>query len=329
MTNHRRIFSSAVLGLAIVAVSCKHITSSTDAKPASQSVSTSPPASRPIDARFPPINSPALPNARRVTAKVISGGLPDGERGFEALQKLGVKTVIDVDGIMPQVELAHTHGMHYVHIPFGYDGVPVDKGEAIAKAIKEMPGPIYVHCHHGQQRSAAATAVACVENGTLPPDEAEDVLKTFGTGANYTGLWASARAARPIDPSELAALKVHYVERAKLPPLAKVMVNVDGETDALKADRKAHWSNRTADNGARHDALMLEELLREVGRSDAAAAKPEEFQSLLKTAVGNATELRTALAADPFEAGRATTRLDRLNASCTACHKIFRDVHAR
>lgn len=325
MKHSRGFVLSGVLVLATLTASCNHGATSTALAP--PSVSASPPATRPSDPRFPAINSPALPNAHRVTAKVISGGLPDGERGFEVLQKLGVKTVISVDGVMPQVELAHSHGMHYVHIPFGYDGVPFDKGEAIAKAIKEMPGPIYVHCHHGQHRSAAATAVACVEDGMLPPDEAEDVLKTFGTGTNYTGLWSSARSARPIDPAELSALKVHYVEQAKLPPLAKTMVKVDNEMDALKADRKARWPDRTAATGAPHDTLMLEELLKEVARSDAAAAKPEEFQSLLKMAVANTVELRAAVSAEPFDAPRAAGQLDRMNASCNACHRIFRDVH--
>src|SRR5262245_23858504 len=161
-----------------------------------------------------PVSDTHLHNAFIVTPKVISGAQPDDEAAFAALRQLGVKTIISVDGAKPDVELAHKYGMRYVHIPIGYDGVREDQGKAIAKAIDEMPGPIYVHCHHGKHRSAAAVAVACVINGQLSPDQAESVLKTFGTGANYLGLWKAAREARPVDPQELKDLKVDYVEAA-------------------------------------------------------------------------------------------------------------------
>ena len=52
----------------------------------------------------------------------------------------------------------------------------------LARAIDEVEGPVYVHCHHGKHRSAAAVATACVMNGRLKPGQAESVLKTFGTG---------------------------------------------------------------------------------------------------------------------------------------------------
>lgn len=285
-----------------------------------------PAATQSADPRFPPIVSAALPNAHRLTDKVIAGGLPDGERGFEALESLGVKTVIDVDGLTPQVELAHAHGMRYVHLPIGYDGVPTAQGEAIAKAITELPGPVYVHCHHGQHRGPAGAVVGCVENGTLPPDEAEAALKTFGTGANYVGLWASARAARPLNPSTLVNLHVHFVERAKLPPLADAMVKVDDAMDALKAARKSRWPANAPAGGPAHGALMLEELLVEVGRSNAGASKPEEFQSHLQTAIANVRALRGTLAAQPLDATTANVEVDRVAASCTACHKTYRDV---
>src|SRR5687767_6206083 len=149
-----------------------------------------PPAdSRPATRPFERIVDKALPNAHRVTEKVYSGGQPYGEPGFARLQQLGVKTIISVDGAKPDVEVARKYGMRYVHLPIGYAGVSNEQGMALAKAVDELPGPVYIHCHHGMHRSAAAVAVACVLSGELPPERAESVLKTFGTGASYTGLW--------------------------------------------------------------------------------------------------------------------------------------------
>src|SRR5262245_49209462 len=99
---------------------------------------------------FVPVSDTHLYNAHIVTRKVNSRAEPHDEAPFAALQQLVGKTIISVDGAKPDIELAHKYGMRYVHIPIGYDGVPDDKSRAIAKAIDELPGPIYVHCHHGK-----------------------------------------------------------------------------------------------------------------------------------------------------------------------------------
>src|SRR5687767_2138199 len=51
---------------------------------------------------FEPIGSNnLLPNAHRVTEKILSGGAPAGEAAFKELADLGVKTIISVDGAKP------------------------------------------------------------------------------------------------------------------------------------------------------------------------------------------------------------------------------------
>src|SRR5437764_1315529 len=55
--------------------------------------------------RFRAVDDAALPNARWVTDGVLCGGKPEAEAGFAKLQLLGIKTVISVDGIRPDVEL--------------------------------------------------------------------------------------------------------------------------------------------------------------------------------------------------------------------------------
>ena len=113
------------------------------------------------------LGSEHLPNSYRVTEKMISGGQPDGEAGFRELRDLGVKTIVSVDGAKPDVELAKKYGLRYVHLPHGYDGISDVRLKELAKAVRDLPGTIYIHCHHGKHRSPAAAAAACVVVGTV------------------------------------------------------------------------------------------------------------------------------------------------------------------
>ena len=280
-----------------------------------------------VDFPFTPLATPHIHNAYRVTDKVLSGAQPEGEASFEALAALGVRTIISVDGAKPDVAAAKRHGLRYVHLPIGYDRVEPDEGKAIAKAIAELPGPIYVHCHHGKHRSAAAVAVACVQNGSLKPELAESVLRTFGTGENYVGLWQSAREAKPLGPATLRQLRVEFPETAKVPPLADAMVKVDGHFEHLKQLRKASWQppQDHPDLSAAHEALQLHEHLIELGRGQSAEGKPPEYLELLTEGQKATGSLREALAAIPVRAADAREAMTRVGRSCTACHSDFRD----
>jgi protein tyrosine phosphatase (PTP) superfamily phosphohydrolase (DUF442 family) len=293
---------------------------------------TDSPAGRPAPA-FPPLPTDALHNAYKVTDKVLSGAAPEGEASFKALRDLGVKTVISVDGAKPDVETARRYGLRYVHLPIGYDDVTPEEGRAIARAIDEVEGPIYVHCHHGRHRSAAALATACVMNGRLRPEQAESVLRTFGTGANYKGLWASALGARPLDAAELAGIKVDYREVAPIPPLAEAMVEIDQTLDRLKLAEKAGWKSPPThpDVDPPHEALQLMEKLHELGRTKEEQAKPEAYRKLLAGSEAGARALHESLL-EWTAGGRAgappaqvATSMKAINMSCTGCHKAFRD----
>jgi hypothetical protein len=285
------------------------------------------PSTQPTGGTFSAISDPSLPNAHRLTANVICGGLPDGEAGFAALQSLGVKTVISVDGLMPDVELAHAHGMRYVHLPIGYDKVPVEQGETIAKAVAELPGPVYIHCHHGQHRGPAAAAVACVHDGLLTPEQAESALREVGTGKEYKGLWQSVREARPIDPKVPRGLPEHFVERAQVPPLAEAMVTTDQIMDRLNLLQKSGWRTPAdhPDLDPPHEALQLKEMFAEIARSKPAGQKPPEFGARLQDAATAAENLRLVLASNSHDQAAADNALTQVGRSCTACHVAFRN----
>src|SRR6185436_3172872 len=103
--------------------------------------------------------STQLHNLFRVTTNILSGSSPYRDAAFAEIARLGVKTIISVDGTRPDVETARNHGLRYIHLPFGYAGVPTNRVAELVKAARTASGPIYVHCHHGLHRGPAAVAV--------------------------------------------------------------------------------------------------------------------------------------------------------------------------
>jgi protein tyrosine phosphatase (PTP) superfamily phosphohydrolase (DUF442 family) len=294
------------------------------ADPAAPADNDAPPAK---PKAFTSVETKDLHNAHVVTDKLISGAAPENEQAFKDLQALGVKTIISVDGAKPDAETARRFGMRYVHLPITYSGVKTEEGRQIAKALAELPGPVYVHCHHGKHRSAAAVAVACVLSGSLKPEQAESVLETFGTGANYKGLWKSARDARRMDAGVLADVKVEYVEAAKIPALAERMVEIDKFWETMKALQKNGWRPLPDQPrlDAAHEALQLQEHLRESGRGPDAGGRPPEFHKLLTDGDEGAGHLHKALSAKPVDVAGAEAAFKRVATSCTTCHKAYRD----
>ncbi|MBA3315431.1 MAG: hypothetical protein M3552_00970 [Planctomycetota bacterium] len=276
------------------------------------------------------LDVPRLPNAVQVAPTVISGGLPEGEAGFAELKTLGVKTVISVDGMKPDVKGARKHGLRYVHLPHGYDGIPEARVQALAKAVRDLPGPIYIHCHHGKHRSPAAAVAACVTAGLLDETSASGILELAGTGRNYVGLYRDARNARRIDPAQLDALEADFPEVAKLPPMAEAMVEIEHSFDRMKQVAAAGWKTPKdhPDVDPAHEALILREQFTELLRSDDVKERPAKFRELLRRGERHGEALEASLHAtgSASSLSRAKTALDGIAANCAACHKAYRDA---
>lgn len=274
-----------------------------------------------------PVRKPGLENAYWLTDRVLSGAQPEGDRGFLELAALGVRTVISVDGSTPDVERARKHGLRYVHLPIGYDGVPADRALELAKAIEELDGPIYVHCHHGQHRGPAAAVVACVVAGRMDNARALETMKVLGTGPQYIGLWESAREAKRADAAALRDLRVDYRETAPIPPLAEAMVGVDAVVERLQLSGKAGWKTPAdhPDVDPPHEALRLREIFTEILRTEDLKARPDEFRRFLEASRTAAERLEAVLRrGEPAEAAFAA-----LKQSCADCHKPYRNSPSR
>jgi hypothetical protein len=86
-----------------------------------------------------------LHNHRRWSERIGSGAQPEGEIAFRNLAALGYRVVVSVDGARPDLELAAKHGLRYVHIPIGYDGLDPGQRLAVAKAVETAEGPVFFH----------------------------------------------------------------------------------------------------------------------------------------------------------------------------------------
>ena len=106
----------------------------------------------------PPENHPALHNVYALSENIISGGEPENEEAFRILQDMGVRTILSVDGKVPDAALAERYGMKYVHVPIQYKGITAAEVAQITKTFREQEGPFYVHCFHGKHRGPAAAA---------------------------------------------------------------------------------------------------------------------------------------------------------------------------
>jgi protein tyrosine phosphatase (PTP) superfamily phosphohydrolase (DUF442 family) len=284
-------------------------------------------------------SAPHLPNLHRLPGDILSGGLPADEAAFRALQQLGVKTVISVDGAPPNLPLAKRYGMRYVHLPIGYDGVPSQRVLALAHAVATLPRPIYFHCHHGKHRSPAAAVVACIATGELDPDTAQATLEQMGTAAHYAGLYRAARRAEPLPAATRAGNAPALPESVPPPPMVEAMLDIERLRDRL-ADQLTSWEriapvasparNATAPDGARL-ALLLREQLVEMQRLQsstfASAQQASAFRALLTQSIQHAADLETAWqeAGQTGKAASLRSVWQRVQDDCRSCHRRFRD----
>jgi protein tyrosine phosphatase (PTP) superfamily phosphohydrolase (DUF442 family) len=278
-----------------------------------------------------------LHNVVRIHEKVISGAQPDGDEAFSELRALGVKTIISVDGAKPDVEAARKYGLRYVHLPIGYDGVPDKRVKELAKAVRDLPGPVYIHCHHGKHRSPAAATVACVSAGLVSSRNAVAVLQVAGTSPRYLGLFESTTNAHRLEDKLLDALNVEFRETIDVPPLAEAMVAIEHTHDHLKLLSSTDWkqSPEHPDLDPAHEALLLREHFTELLRSDELKQQPIEFQRLAQHAETACQHLENVVrnwkAAEPSSPPpkEIAVAFDQLSNHCASCHRRFRDVPLR
>jgi protein tyrosine phosphatase (PTP) superfamily phosphohydrolase (DUF442 family) len=293
------------------------------------------PRARPEQNRPDPakVEALGLHNVYRITDRLYSGSSPDGVEGFRSLKQLGIKTVISVDGAEPDAAAARKFGLRYVHLPFGYDGIPREQVLRLARAVRDLPGPVYIHCHHGKHRgpAAAATIHLCLDD-KCTVGQALAEMRRAGTDPHYTGLYAVPRTLVRPSAKDLDAVPIDFSEVAKVPDLAHRMVEIDAHWENLKLIQAAGWKTPSdhTDLDPPHEALQLAEQFHEAARLAPVKERPDEFRHWLSDAEKSARTLEISLRAGKDSRAARQAGADQAfrksATSCTQCHAKYRDV---
>ncbi|MEM9702576.1 MAG: hypothetical protein AAF907_09045 [Planctomycetota bacterium] len=248
-----------------------------------------------------------------VAPGLYSGAEPVGDAHFAALAKRGVKTVISVDGPVPDAATARRHGLRTVHVPIGYDSVPADAAATLhtvmirfgptANGPHADPGGVFVHCHHGKHRGPSAAAVCGLSVGLIDRSKAFALLDEAGLSPRYAGLRESVRTFIPSDLSSVAQLP------EAVPPagLTAAMIEITALLDELE-----NSGSRTEETDGTRTAVrtLLTEALRE-------SARLPDLPAAMRTDLHAAAAL--AERADSLHG------LTLLKQNCTRCHTKHRD----
>lgn len=261
-----------------------------------------------------------LHNVFRIAPDLWSGNSPETDADFAALAELGVRTVISVDGAAPLTDLARVHGLKYIHLPYGYDGIPAKRAEQLARAVRESPGRYYIHCHHGKHRGPAGAAILlrCLDSN-CDTAQAFELLKVAGTDPRYVGLYESVKNFTPPPP---AVGRPPLPETTPAAPLVDAMVSLDEIWTSLQ---KSAPNDR---DRARRLALLFREQYAEMVRLPEMANRDEKFKGMLAAALENAKQLEAALAPDA-PAMPLDTLLKAAGGACKECHVAYRDTATR
>jgi len=270
---------------------------------------------------------PGIHNVVAYSDGIYSGGVPEGEEGFATLKAMGIKTILSVDGGQPETDLASKFGFRYVHLPISYDGMDKQRTLEIARVIRDLPQPIYIHCHHGKHRSAAATGAALVTLGTLTREEAIMRMKVSGTSPNYPGLYQCTTDAQMATDEELNAVSNEFPEHWKTSGLVEAMVEIDEVNDHLKLIEKAGWKSPKdhPDLVPAAEAGRLADHLRNLKDDEYVVAQPKEFSDWLMDDAKTVSALEEALVTGNVSKEKLSEYFAKVAKSCNDCHTKYRN----
>lgn len=267
----------------------------------------------------------ALHNLHQLNADLWSAGEPAGELAYEELAAIGIKTVISVDGVAPDKELAALHSITVVHLPIGYDGISDQRSRELAHAIATLPRPIIVNCHHGKHRGPAALCVGAIGSGDISTQSAIKYMTTAQTSPKYKGLWEAAEHAQPLNKSELHDGSILLPERTEIADFVEGMAEIDRLYEHLQdcADNNFEAPQDHPDLAPISLAGQIHNLLRGMEDDQAVVDGGPEFFDMLITSRDRASDLESRLEQNNIAGAYESLKL--LTDSCSDCHTKYRN----
>jgi protein tyrosine phosphatase (PTP) superfamily phosphohydrolase (DUF442 family)/cytochrome c556 len=275
---------------------------------------------------------PGHHNVFRLSQNLVSGGEPHGEEAFVELAKMGIRTILSVDGAVPNREAAARHGMRYVHVPVQYKGLTDDEVLKIAKTFRELPGPFFVHCFHGKHRGPAAAAIGrCVIDGASRQQAIAEMRQWMGTAPEYEGLYRTIASQHIPSRRETAMFAFDFPAEHRAEGFQAAMVEITRAFDHLKDLDKRQFAADPAhpDVDALNEARKLQKLFEVCMDTPEQKSGKDDFQRWLRESLDDSRSLTRALERGRAGAGdaliEASNLVGRLQKTCKACHKSYRD----
>ena len=278
-----------------------------------------------------PLDYEDLHNVFRLSETIYSGSEPHGEAALRRIAAMGVKTLVSVDGKVPDAETAARLGMRYVHVPIKYSGIPEAERLRLAKTFREMEGPFFVHCFHGRHRGPAAAAWGRVVLDGAPRERALAEMRQWcGTSKKYDGLYETILESEAPSEGVLDDLEFDFPAAHRFEGLRQAMVELARVYDNLKALKRREWKPdpEHPDLSALNEARKLTDLFAACaeGRAEDAA---EDFVAWTDESAAHARELAERLgqaeAGDGEYVKAANAAFMQVKRRCDACHGAYRN----
>jgi hypothetical protein len=257
---------------------------------------------------------------------IISGAKPEGRVGFESLMKMDVSMIVCVDGVTPDVKTAQEYGIKTVHIPLKYEAPTDEQIFDLTTVVSRIDrGNVYIHCHQGKHRSAAAAAIVSIALGSLTLDEAKERMEVSQTSHEYKGLWEAVEQTTVINVFDLLLNEKAYPSIVEPTGLMSQMIAMNGAMDNLIRIQNSNWKAPIdhPDLVGAAEAGMIADTFRNIQLGDEANAFSVDFETLLVNAIRHASSLEDALL-QRLPMVELDVYIQRVEHSCMNCHAAFR-----
>ncbi len=260
--------------------------------------------------------------------ELLSGSKPEGELGMDSLMKLNVDTIICVDGVAPDVKGARNYGIKTIHIPLKYNAPTKTQILDLTTAftMNHARGKVYIHCHHGKHRSAAAAALVSIALGFATPQEMKERMEVSETSIHYEGLWKAVEKQEVINVFDILENKKPFPSMVKPQGMTAQMVAIEEAMERLLLVKQSGWVVPAShpDLAPASDAGLITETFRVMQLNPETHNFATDFTTQVINAVHQASGLEEALMIESIDPKSLDQYLHRVEQSCINCHATSR-----
>jgi protein tyrosine phosphatase (PTP) superfamily phosphohydrolase (DUF442 family) len=128
------------------------------------------------------VNLPGVPNLHKVSDDLYRGAQPTAE-GMRQLEKMGIKTIINLRSFHSDSDEINDANLSYEHI---YMKAWHAENEDIVKFLRIVTDPnripVFVHCRHGADRTGTMCAIYRIAVQGWPKEDAVEEMTKGGFG---------------------------------------------------------------------------------------------------------------------------------------------------